>query len=72
MTIGEMQDFLGHLYRDVYKHDTLMQPLLVQMGWAIERLLVRGDITLFDDYDRVSKLIFDEIDFNQRGRHDRI
>ncbi|WP_419790361.1 hypothetical protein RCF71_04800 [Staphylococcus chromogenes] len=71
MTIGEMQDFLGDLYRDTYKGDTLIQINLVQMGWAIERLLNRGQITLFDDYDKVSHIIFDEIDFTQRSRHDR-
>lgn len=71
MTIGEMQDFLGDLYRDTYKGDTLIQINLVQMGWAIERLLDRGQITLFDDYDKVSRIIFDEIDFTQRSRHDR-
>lgn len=71
MTIGEMQDFLGDLYRGTYKGDTLIQINLVQMGWAIERLLDRGQITLFDDYDKVSHIIFDEIDFTQRSRHDR-
>ncbi|MCE5004515.1 hypothetical protein KJC12_04080 [Staphylococcus chromogenes] len=71
MTIGEMQDFLGDLYRDTYKGDTLIQINLVQMGWAIERLLARGQITLFDDYDKVSHTIFDEIDFTQRSRHER-
>ncbi|PTG01955.1 hypothetical protein BU649_09445 [Staphylococcus chromogenes] len=71
MTIGEMQDFLGDLYRETYKGDTLIQINLVQMGWAIERLLNRGQITLFDDYDKVSHIIFDEIDFTQRSRHDR-
>lgn len=71
MTIGEMQDFLGDLYRDTYKGDMLIQINLVQMGWAIERLLNRGQITLFDDYDKVSHIIFDEIDFTQRSRHDR-
>ncbi|NHM75386.1 hypothetical protein G8Y85_08260 [Staphylococcus sp. 11007852] len=71
MTIGEMQDFLGDLYRDTYKGDTLIQINLIQMGWAIERLLDRGQITPFDDYDKVSHFIFDEIDFTQRSRHDR-
>ncbi|MBA8761738.1 hypothetical protein [Staphylococcus coagulans] len=71
MTIGEMQDFLGGLYRDTYKGDTLIQINLVQMGWAIERLLARGRITPFHDYDEVSHLIFDEIDFKQRSKHER-
>ncbi|NJH82514.1 hypothetical protein [Staphylococcus hyicus] len=71
MTVGEMQDFLGDLYRGTYKGDALIQINLVQMGWAIERLLDRGQITPFDDYDKVSHFIFDEIDFTQRSRHDR-
>ncbi|UOC12418.1 hypothetical protein [Staphylococcus agnetis] len=71
MTVGEMQDFLGDLYRGTYKGDTLIQINLIQMGWAIERLLDRGQITPFDDYDKVSHFIFDEIDFTQRSRHDR-
>ncbi|MBT2813327.1 hypothetical protein HIR57_01020 [Staphylococcus coagulans] len=71
MTIGEMQDFLGELFRYIYKGDTLIQINLVQMGWAIERLLARGQITLFDDYDKVSNLIFDEIDFKQRSKYER-
>ncbi|PTH38572.1 hypothetical protein [Staphylococcus agnetis] len=71
MTLGEMQDFLGDLYRKTYNGDALIQINLVQMGWAIERLLDRGQITLFDDYDKVSHIIFDEIDFTQRSRHDR-
>ncbi|UXU67449.1 hypothetical protein MUA52_05030 [Staphylococcus agnetis] len=71
MTVGEMQEFLGDLYRGTYKGDTLIQINLIQMGWAIERLLDRGQITPFDDYDKVSHFIFDEIDFKQRSRHDR-
>ncbi|NJI03094.1 hypothetical protein [Staphylococcus agnetis] len=71
MTVGEMQDFLGDLYRGTYKGDTLIQINLIQMGWAIERLLDRGQITPFEDYDKVSHFIFDEIDFTQRSRHDR-
>lgn len=71
MTVGEMQEFLGDLYRGAYKGDTFIQINLIQMGWAIERLLDRGQITPFDDYDKVSHFIFDEIDFTQRSRHDR-
>lgn len=71
MTVLEMKEFLGDLYRITYKDDTLIQINLVQMGWAIERLLVSERISLFDDYDEVSHLIFDEIDFKQRSRHER-
>ncbi|REI16774.1 hypothetical protein [Staphylococcus felis] len=71
MSIHEMQGFLGDLYRNDYKGDELIQINLVQMGWAIERLIDKGIITPFDDYDEVSHLIFDEIDFKQRSRHER-
>ncbi|EIK0257139.1 hypothetical protein [Staphylococcus pseudintermedius] len=71
MTVLEMKEFLGDLYRSTYKDDTLIQINLVQMGWAIERLLVSERISPFDDYDEVSRLIFDEIDFKQRSKHEK-
>ncbi|EJE4550679.1 hypothetical protein CRB13_000626 [Staphylococcus pseudintermedius] len=71
MTVLEMKEFLGDLFRNTYKGDTLIQINLVQMGWAIERLLVSERISPFDDYDEVSRLIFDEIDFKQRSKHER-
>ncbi|EQA7683466.1 hypothetical protein ACX812_001726 [Staphylococcus pseudintermedius] len=71
MTVLEMKEFLGDLYRRTYKDDTLIQINLVQMGWAIERLLVSERISPFDDYDEVSRLIYDEIDFKQRSKHER-
>ncbi|MDK3903114.1 hypothetical protein O0D91_01355 [Staphylococcus pseudintermedius] len=66
-----MKEFLGDLYRSTYKDDTLIQINLVQMGWAIERLLVNERINPFDDYDEVSRLIYDEIDFKQRSKHEK-
>ncbi|MDK3798352.1 hypothetical protein O0A35_07690 [Staphylococcus pseudintermedius] len=71
MTVLEMKEFLGELFRNTYKGDTLIQINLVQMGWAIERLLVSERISPFDDYDEVSRLIYDEIDFKQRSKHER-
>ncbi|APD19781.1 hypothetical protein JGZ41_10365 [Staphylococcus pseudintermedius] len=71
MTVLEMKEFLGDLYRSTYKGDTLIQINLVQMGWAIERLLVNERINPFDDYDEVSRLIYDEIDFKQRSKHEK-
>ncbi|EGQ3877805.1 TPA: hypothetical protein LQO55_002232 [Staphylococcus pseudintermedius] len=71
MTVLEMKEFLGDLYRSTYKDDTLIQINLVQMGWAIERLLVSERISPFDDYDEVSRLIYDEIDFKQRSKHEK-
>ncbi|MFP5045480.1 hypothetical protein [Staphylococcus pseudintermedius] len=71
MTVLEMKEFLGDLFRNTYKGDTLIQINLVQMSWAIERLLVSERISPFDDYDEVSRLIYDEIDFKQRSKHER-
>ncbi|EGQ4412897.1 hypothetical protein EHR34_02090 [Staphylococcus pseudintermedius] len=71
MTVLEMEEFLGDLYRSTYKGDTLIQINLVQMGWAIERLLVSERINPFDDYDKVSRLIYDEIDFKQRSKDEK-
>ncbi|HAR6310391.1 TPA: hypothetical protein I1757_001788 [Staphylococcus pseudintermedius] len=71
MTVLEMKEFLGDLYRSTYKGDTLIQINLVQMGWAIERLLVSERINPFYDYDEVSRLIYDEIDFKQRSKHEK-
>ncbi|EIE3623806.1 hypothetical protein LO087_000981 [Staphylococcus pseudintermedius] len=71
MTVLEMKEFLGDLFRNTYKGDTLIQINLVQMGWAIERLLVSERISPFDDYDEVSRLIYDEIDFKQRSKHEK-
>ncbi|WP_257976133.1 hypothetical protein [Staphylococcus pseudintermedius] len=66
-----MKEFLGDLYRSTYKGDTLIQINLVRMGWAIERLLVSERINPFDDYDEVSRLIYDEIDFKQRSKDEK-
>ena len=51
MTIKQFQQLLGHLYRDTYKDDTLIQRNLLELGWATERLLVSGRITPFDVYE---------------------
>lgn len=70
MTVLEFKEFLGYLFRVEYSHDTRMQLKMVQLGWAVDRLLVSERISPFDDYDEVSKLIFEELDVNQRCRYD--
>ncbi|UXR77654.1 hypothetical protein [Staphylococcus sp. IVB6227] len=70
MTVLEFKDFLRHLFSVEYSDDTRMQLKMVQLGWAVDRLLVRELISPFDDYDEVSKLIFDELDVNQRRKDD--
>ncbi|UXR72339.1 hypothetical protein MUA48_04125 [Staphylococcus sp. IVB6238] len=71
MTVLEFKDFLRRLFSVEYSHDTRMKLFMVQLGWAVDRLLVRERISPFDDYDEVSRLIFDELDVNQRSRHER-
>ncbi|MGX0157606.1 hypothetical protein [Staphylococcus cohnii] len=60
MSINRFKQLLGHLYRDTYKGDTLIQRNLLELGWATERLLVSGRLTPFDDYDENKQMIFNE------------
>lgn len=71
MTIVEFQELLRLLYTDDYKEDDFMRLKMLQLGWAIERLLERNELSLFDDYDEKSKIIYQEADMEQRSRHDR-
>ncbi|AVQ34395.1 hypothetical protein C7J88_09555 [Staphylococcus muscae] len=71
MTVLEFKDFLRHLFSVEYSHNTRMQLFMVQLGWAVDRLLVSERISPFDDYDEVSELIFDELDVNQRSKNER-
>lgn len=71
MSILEFQELLRLLYTEDYQEDNFMRLKILQLGWAVERLLVRNDLSLFDDYDEKSKLIYQEADMEQRSRHDR-
>lgn len=71
MTIVEFQELLRLLYTDDYKEDNFMRLKMLQLGWAVERLLERNELSLFDDYDENSKLIYQETNMEQRGRHER-
>lgn len=66
MTIGQFQKLLGHLYRDVYKGDTLIQANLLELGWATERLLMSGRITPFDEYEESKGIIYQEMEWSDR------
>ena len=39
MIIAELQQTLGVMYREVYKDEPLIRELILEMGWAIDRLL---------------------------------
>ena len=42
MKIAEFQQLLGYLYRTTYKGDTDVQLCLLELGYAINRLLENG------------------------------
>ncbi|MCD9060562.1 hypothetical protein [Staphylococcus chromogenes] len=71
MSILEFQELLRLLYTEDYQEDNFMRLKMLQLGWAVERLLERNDLSLFDDYDEKSKLIYQEADMEQRSRHER-
>ncbi|MGS0663797.1 hypothetical protein ACU40P_03485 [Staphylococcus arlettae] len=60
MTIGQTQQLLGHLYRTTYRGDTGVQLCLLELGYAVKRLLENGRLTPFDDYDENKQMIFNE------------
>ncbi|MDW3788481.1 hypothetical protein QI357_01480 [Staphylococcus saprophyticus] len=66
MSIGQFQQLLGYLFREQYKGDTLIQTNILELGWAVERLLKNGRITAYDDYEDNKKLIFDEMEWSSR------
>ena len=68
MSINQFKQLLGHLYRDTYKGDALIQRNLLELGWATERLLVSGRITPFDVYEEKKNIIFEEMEWSDRWK----
>lgn len=60
MKIAEFQQLLGYLYRTTYKSDTDVQLCLLELGYAINRLLENGRLTPFNEYDENKEMIFNE------------
>ena len=60
MTIGQLQQLLGHLYRTTYKGNKGVQLCLLELGYAVKRLLENGRLTPFDDYEENKQMIFNE------------
>ncbi|ASN72859.1 hypothetical protein QI060_00200 [Staphylococcus saprophyticus] len=60
MKIEELQQLLGYLYRTTYKGDTDVQLCLLELGYAINRLLENGRLTPFNEYDENKEIIFNE------------
>ena len=65
MIIAELQQTLGVMYREVYKDEPLIRELILEMGWAIDRLLKRDVIVMFDEYDNVREVIEQEMKWRQ-------
>ena len=60
MNIAELQQLLGRLYRDTYKGNTAIQLCILELGYAVQRLLENGLITPLDDYEENKQIIFEE------------
>lgn len=60
MTVFEYQNLLGTMYREDYQDDLLIAQLLIEVGWAVKRLLNKRRISPFDSYENVRELIMDE------------
>lgn len=65
MKVYEYQKLLGVLYREDYKEDPMIAKILIESGWAINRLLDDGTIKPFDDYESVKELIMNETKWRQ-------
>lgn len=60
MKVYEYQKLLGIMYREDYQNDPLIAKTLLEVGWALDRLLKAGTITPFDQYEDVQELIMNE------------
>ena len=65
MIIAELQQTLGVMYREVYKDEPLSRELILEMGWAIDRLLKKDEIVMFDEYENVREVIEQEMKWRQ-------
>lgn len=65
MIIAELQQTLGVMYREVYKDEPLIRELILEMGWAIDRLLKKDEIVMFDEYENVREVIEQEMKWRQ-------
>lgn len=65
MIIAELQQTLGVMYREVYKDEPLIRELILEMGWAIDRLLKKDEIVMFDEYENVREVIEQEMKWRE-------
>lgn len=67
MIIAELQQTLGVMYREIYKDELLIRELILEMGWAIDRLLKKDEIVMFDKYENVRETI--ELEMKWRDKN---
>ncbi|WP_426429101.1 hypothetical protein [Staphylococcus equorum] len=61
MNIAELQKLLGVMFRETYKGDTEVQMNILELGKGIKRLLEKGALNPFEDYEENKKKIFNEM-----------
>lgn len=66
MIIAELQQTLGVMYREIYKDEPLIRELILEMGWAIDRLLKKDEIVMFDEYENVREVIEKEMKWRDK------
>lgn len=66
MIIAELQQTLGVMYREIYKDEPLIRELILEMGWAIDRLLKKDEIVMFDEYENVREVIEQEMKWRNK------
>lgn len=67
MNIVEYQKLLGVMYREDYQDDPLIAKTLIESGWAVKRLLEKGIISPFDEYEEVKELIMNETKWRDKN-----
>ncbi|EHJ08406.1 hypothetical protein [Staphylococcus simiae] len=60
MNMMQYKELLKKLYEETKDTDPIVARIYIETGWAINRLLERNEITVFDDYDKVKDKIMNE------------
>lgn len=64
----KLQQLLRLLYDENKQKDTILQLHLIELGWAVKRLLDKEEINPFDNSDLVMKKALNEMDWNKLNK----
>lgn len=64
----KLQQLLRLLYDENKQKDRILQLHLIELGWAVKRLLERGEINPFDNSDLVMKKALNEMNWNKLNK----